>query len=54
LVFFPSLAKSGPELKKYTVELMEKSMEVRKEHGVCDVFGQLLAANDPESRLEID
>ena len=25
-------------------------MEVRKEHGVRDVFGQLLAANDPESK----
>jgi cytochrome P450 len=25
-------------------------MEVRKKHGVCDVFGQLLAPKDPDSQ----
>jgi hypothetical protein len=55
LVFFPSLAKSGPELKKYTVELMEKSMEVRKEHGGVRCFRAVTCRERSRvKRLEID
>lgn len=51
LIFFPSLAKSIPELKKYTLDVMASSMEARKQDPeLKDAFAQLLQAKDPESK----
>ena len=53
IILFPGLVKSASELRKYTIDLMARSMEVRSEfggHAVKDIFGTLLEAKDPESK----